>query len=308
MKKLPLYQAETRQRITSLPTATPEMIQEYLQLCAELATNFPPQNIVKFPFAIDDMNNPYKKMRRWLEAIDFQPHGERISQRDIRTLSQLAEQPASELRQNVDSTEVKFDNPFLCRFSQIYIVNLLLSHLHVYNFLLENYIHESRRVRDWVQADLTATKNWRVFHRLSAKHCPAQNEYQYWVRDFLCNEALSEGSTPYSVYLSYCFGHKYRHHHPVILPAQRQAAIEAYNANRDLAKKVRRYAYYRWLQPSKVETHFIKDLRSERGHRDILFDLGPERLDYAVALAGSVDRRITYLVHHHSLSADSRQL
>lgn len=64
MKKLPSYKAETRQRITSLPSATPEMIREYLQLCDELAVHFPSQNIVKFPFTIDDANNPFRKMRR----------------------------------------------------------------------------------------------------------------------------------------------------------------------------------------------------------------------------------------------------
>lgn len=307
MKKVSPYQAETRERIAALPPATSDMTREFLHLCFELSTSFPAVNILKFPFTIDDGNNPFKKLSRWLKQINFQPLDyEKIGTADLQKLAHFAEQPAGYLRAHVDSTEIPFDNPFLCRFSQVYTVALLLSHLHVYNFLLENYIHESRRVRDWLQADLAASKSPRAIHRFFSKNCPAEREYRYWVIDFLCNEAVTEGSAPYCRYMSHCFKHKYRHHHPIIVPAHRLGAIEAHTTNRDLTKKLRHHSYYSWLYPSEAETHFFKELRHERtGYHDALFDLAPEKLEHAVTLAGSIDRRVTYLINHRSSTNES---
>lgn len=303
MKKVLPYKAETRERIAALPPATSDMTRELLHICFELSSDFPATNILKFPFTVDDYNNPFRKMSRWLKQIDFQPQDcEKISVEDIQKLAHFAEQPAGYLRAHVDSTEISFDNPLLCRFSQVYTIALLLSHLHVYNFLLENYIHESRRVRDWLQADLAASKSPRALHRLFSKNCPAGREYRYWVIDFLCNEAVTEGSAPYCSYLSHCFRYKYRHHHPVVLPARRLSAVEAYTTNRELAKKLRHRTYYNWLY-NEEETRFFKELRNEHiGEPDALFQLSPEKLEHAVALAGSVDRRVTHLVNHRSPS------
>lgn len=150
------YCANTPQKIAALAACTPDDVQQYLQLCLEISATHTAHNVLAFPY--DFSVNPYAVFYHWLEQAKFQIHPE-FSTEEISQLRHLATLSVKEFRsQKVDSRQLfqsnpPSTNPFLLNFSQIYALHLALDSLHVYNFYLENYIHESRHLRAAIHND-----------------------------------------------------------------------------------------------------------------------------------------------------------
>lgn len=303
------YHPETPQRIAEqLRPCTPTDIQIYLNLCLEIFASQPAHNILEFPY--DFMVNPYAVFYRWLQQAKFQLTPA-LSASEIKSLRHFAKFSVKDFRQrklssyaiaHTDPPEIT--NPYFRNFSQIYAVHQLFNSLHVYNFLLENYIHETHRLRTALRADAQGlAQNYpRSWHHAVTRHCPAASEYNFWVRDFLLYEGTSEGQALFTQYMHHNFRYDFQGHHPVLYPAHRTNALDAFLENQKLAREFKRYRYYRWLQPTSAETKFFQGLRNDHGdltHQELL-GAGPKKLHQAVQLAGRLSQRIPYLARNRT--------
>ena len=309
MKHL-VYHPRTSAKIAELSVCTPAMIREYLQLCLQISAHHTAHNVLGFPY--DTTVNPYATFYHWLEQIDFRLTPDLVlTELERSQLQHFAETPTRDFRRHqLDSTQILFSyqgvgpqislgNPYLEHFNQIMALNEILNCLHTYNFLLENYIHESHELRCLARRniiDSTGTYLGRL-HRTWSQNCPATREYHYWVRSFLLHEGIDHGTAPFSQYMSHNFGRRFQHHHPIINPANRTAAVEAYLANQKFATEFQGYRYYRFLQPTPEEDTFFHELRNDISdfvHNELL-DAGLDTLQRAVDLAGHVNKALTLL-------------
>ncbi len=302
------YCANTPQKIAALAACTPDDVQQYLQLCLEISATQAARNVLAFPY--DFSVNPYAVFYHWLEQAKFQIHPE-FSAEEISQLRHLAKLSVKEFRsQKVDSRQLfqsnpPSTNPFLLNFSQIYALHLVLDGLHVYNFYLENYIHESHRLRAAIRNDQQRSENSPLqhWHRKFARHSTAGSNYNFYVRSILLHEAVDDGLTPFMHQMHYSYERPFRPCHPVLKPANRINAIEAFLENQKLAKKLKRYRYYHFLQPTAAEQKFFHELRNEHGdftHQELL-TAGSEKLYTAVELDGKLSQHVATILQHHAV-------
>lgn len=309
MKKF-TYQPETPQKIKeTLSPCTPDDIQTYLELCLEITAGQSEHNVLEFPY--DFMVNPYAVFYSWLEQAKFQIFPA-LSHGELKALRHFAKFSVKDFRtRKISSYTISHANPpestnvYLRNFSQIYAVHQILVALHIYNFLLENYLHESHQLRTEISADFHTTKGTRHqhLHRRFARHNPAAHDYNLWVRDFLLHEGINEGRAPFAQYMRHSFQRDCQHHHPILLPANRTRAVITFTENQKLASKLRRYHYYRFFQPTPAEITFFQELRNDHGdliHRELL-GAGLEKLQQATDLAGRLSQRVVYLSEHRHI-------
>lgn len=302
------YEAETPQKISALTACTPDDVQRYLQLCLEISSSHSAHNVLAFPYELTI--NPFSVFYRWLKRAKFRIHP-RLTNYERKYLRNLVKSTVKELRsQNVDSTKIfRFDrnirNPFLLHFSQIYALHLILDSLHVYNFCLENYIHESHQLRIAIQEDLQDLEQpWPLWcHRRFCRDNPAETEYNYWVRSFLVSEAIDYGQANFMQFMGHTFNQNFAGHHPVLNPTQHNSIYNVYLENCELANSLKHYRYYRFLQPTLPEQAFFHNLRNDQ--RDMthqaLLGAGFEKLAEAVELVGHVHQHIPQLLKHRSI-------
>ncbi len=310
------YQPETQRKLQTFPKCTTEYIREYLRLCLSFAQTLPSRNILTFPY--DFTINPYKIMYHLFRQINFQISPElEFTEFERKRLHSLSKVPTKDFRQcNVTSTNlfnltgygpVETNNPFLVHFSQVYTIDRLLDCLHVYNFLLENYIHESSHLHTITEADWQNRQNGNKFQLAWCKwrqDKPTTQQYNYWVRLFLLKEGIDHGSAIFGQLMSYTFDKKYQLQHPIIKPANRTAATEAFLKNQELAHQLRHYRSYHFLQPTIPEQHFFRSLRNDHGdfmYKDLCGDHHSiEQLQRAVELSGYVHQTIVRLSESRS--------
>lgn len=307
-----LYRAETPDKIQQIPVCTPAEIQEYLQLCLQLVPVQPPRNILQFPY--DTTVNPYAIFYDWCKQANFQIHPG-FTDHELERLQHFAHLPSGKLfKQMLDSTGIYFHdpndsqnpiNPYLQHFSQIYTLNQTFTSMYIYNFLLENYIHESGRLRKAIQENLAAISRTRLgrLHHTWVYESTAAHQYNHWVRNFLLREGVGSGVHTFSTLISHSYQKSYRTHYPVLNPAHRTNAVCTYEDNQKLAHDLRHYRYFHFLQPTIPEQDFIRDLRNEQ-HSITEFPLLSQDstiLQRAVELSGRLNRCLPLLAEHRSI-------
>lgn len=310
MKQL-TYQPETPQKIKdTLSPCTPDDIQTYLERCLEITVGQSAHNVLEFPY--DFMVNPYAVFYHWLEQAKFQIYPA-LSEGELKYLRHFAKFSVKDFRtRQLSSYTISHANPaestniYLRKFSQIYAVHQILVSLHVYNFLLENYLHESHRLRVAISADFRDVESSRYLrlHRKHARHNPVAQSYNFWVRDFLLNEGVNDGQAPFAQYMRHSFKRDCQRHHPILLPANRTRAVNTFAENQKLMHKLHRYHYYHFFQPTPAEDTFFQTLRNDHGdlmHRELL-GAGLEKLQQAVDLAGRLSQRVVYLSEHRHIA------
>lgn len=306
------YQPETPQKIVNLSPSTPDEIQEYLQLCLEISQPWSEHNILEFPY--DFAINPYAILYRWLKQAHFQI-SPKLTEFEVRRLRYFAKFYTKDFRGNTVSSTVIFHpvkfgppetiNPFLQNFSKIYTANQLFDSLHTYNFLLENYIHETNRLCRVVNNDVAMlNQSWCLRQHHTLFYCyHVEREYNFWVRNFLLCEGIDHGSAPFTQYAYHNFQQNFQRNHPILRPADRSNVINTFLEKQKLALKLKRYRYYRFLQSTPAEANFFCNLRNDHNDFNLhnLLGTDPEKLRRAVDLAGHINQHITFFCEHRSV-------
>ena len=296
-----IYSPETPQLLKQLAHVSQAEMREYLQICREFGKSIPPRNILELPY--DPQVNPYQVLERWLEIADYQPpHLAEYYQNDLKRIKSYASLTAQEVRRAVkDSTTLDtFHLELINEFSQIYTVSEILNSLHIYNFYLQNYIHESAQARRAILEDYEyCTESfWHLPYkcqRLWQDDYPSGHAYNQWVRDTFAQRAITKGSAYYSQLVSHVTQQTYKHYHPIINPDQRDLPIKAYEQNVALAKKLRRYRGYRWIEPIGQEVTIIQEIKDADEYLpedSFLLTLGRDHLVYATELAGQINHAV----------------
>lgn len=314
------YQPEIQRKLQAFPKCTTEYIREYLRLCLSFAQTLPSRNILTFPY--DFTINPYKIMYYLFKQINFQIGPElKFTDLERRRLHSLSKIPIKDFRQhNVDSTTffnfvkcgpIETHNPFLIHFSQIYAIDRIFDCLHVYNFLLENYIHESSHLCAMIESDwqtCQSSKLQQIIHKWRADKATNQI-YNYWVCSFLLKEGIDHGNAIFAQLASHTFDKKYHLQHPVIKPADRTSAVEVYLKKEKLTQQFRHYRCYHFLQPTIPEQGFFRGLRNDHGdfsYRNLCGEHHTlEELQRAVELSGYVHQTVVQLSKSRSLHPPS---
>lgn len=291
------YAPQTPELLSRLPCISKKTVQEHLRACFELGQMTTSRNILRLPNSA--MVNPYATLLHWLENTNFELAGTPLSTSDQELLKKYAAMPPRTLRQEVeDSTQLdrKFAHEYLQHFSQIYAVNELLNGLHVYNFFVRNYIHETINAGQAIQKDYQeySTKPWRLLRNLSRlllDNCPAKSKYERWVREPFLNAAVKNGSGYFSRVYSFITDIGCQSWHPLIDLQQLSVLASVNEANAKLTHSLRHYRYYRWFAITPEEQNLIHEIRnSSYLPRDIfLFSNGQEYLEHAVELAGRIN-------------------
>lgn len=291
------YAPQTPELLSRLPCITKKTVQEYLRACFELGQMTASRNILRLPNSASV--NPYATLLHWLENTNFELAGTPLSASDQELLRKYAAMPPRTLRQEVeDSTQLdcKFTHEYLQHFSQIYAINELLNSLHVYNFFVRNYIHETINAGQAIQKDHQEclTRPWgipRNLLRLWLDNCPAKSKYERWVREPFLNATVKSGSGYFSRIYSFITDISYQSWHPLIDLRQLSVLASVNEANTKLAHSLRHYRYYRWFAITPAEQSLIHEIRnSSYLPREIfLFSHGQEYLERAVKLAGQIN-------------------